>query len=55
VFSPDLSDTLYFVTKGDGTHAFSRSLAEHKQAVQRYQLSRRPDYQSSPKAPSQQH
>ena len=55
VFSPDLSDTLYFVAKGDGTHAFSRSLAEHKQAVQRYQLSRRTDYRSSPKAPSQQH
>ena len=41
VFSPDRSDTLYFVAKGDGTHAFSRSLAEHEQAVRRYQLSRR--------------
>lgn len=54
VFSPDSADTLYFVAKGDGTHAFSRSLAEHEQAVRRYQLSRRPDYQSSPKAPSPQ-
>ena len=55
VFSPDRSDTLYFVAKGDGTHAFSRSLAEHEQAVRRYQLSRRADYQSSPQAPSPQH
>ena len=55
VFSPDRSDTLYFVAKGDGTHAFSRSLAEHEQAVRRYQLSRRADYQSSPQTPSPQH
>jgi UPF0755 protein len=55
VFSPDRSDTLYFVAKGDGTHAFSQSLAEHEQAVRRYQLSRRADYQSSPQAPSPQH
>jgi UPF0755 protein len=43
------------VAKGDGTHAFSQSLAEHEQAVRRYQLSRRADYQSSPQAPSPQH
>ena len=55
VFSPDRSDTLYFVAKGDGTHAFSRSLTEHEQAVRRYQLSRRPDYQSSPQAPTSDH
>ena len=55
VFSPDRSDTLYFVAKGDGTHAFSQSLAEHEQAVRRYQLSRRADYQSRPQAPSPQH
>ncbi len=54
VFAPDRSATLYFVAKGDGTHAFSRTLAEHQQAVRRYQLSRRPDYQSSPQAPSPQ-
>jgi UPF0755 protein len=42
------------VAKGDGTHAFSRSLAEHEQAVKRYQLSRRPDYHSSPQTPSPQ-
>ncbi|MFG6666690.1 endolytic transglycosylase MltG [Halomonas sp. HNIBRBA4712] len=29
-------DTLYFVSKGDGTHHFSRTLREHNNAVNRY-------------------
>ena len=29
---------LYFVAQGDGSHHFSRSFAEHRRAVQRYQL-----------------
>lgn len=32
---------LYFVAKKDGTHAFSRTLAEHERAVRRYQGARR--------------
>jgi len=32
---------LYFVGKGDGTHKFSASLAEHNLAVARYQLNRK--------------
>ncbi len=32
---------LYFVAKPDGTHAFSRTLAEHARAVQRFRGSRR--------------
>jgi UPF0755 protein len=28
---------LYFVSKNDGTHHFSQSLAEHQRAVRRYQ------------------
>ena len=28
----------YFVSKGDGSHQFSRSLQEHQAAVQRYQV-----------------
>lgn len=37
---PALSDRLYFVGKGDGSHHFSRSLEEHNRAVARYQLKR---------------
>lgn len=33
---PAQSDKLYFVAKGDGTHQFSQSLAEHNKAVQQY-------------------
>jgi len=38
VLAPAPVDFLYFVARNDGTHQFSRSLAEHNQAVQRYQL-----------------
>ena len=31
-------DTLYFVARGDGSHVFSRTYAEHREAVRRYQL-----------------
>lgn len=34
---PVESDYYYFVSKNDGTHVFSRTLAEHNRAVQRYQ------------------
>jgi UPF0755 protein len=40
VASPADTKFLYFVGKGDGTHAFSRSLEEHNRAVARYQLGR---------------
>jgi len=35
---PDNTNALYFVGKGDGTHAFSASLQEHNNAVIKYQL-----------------
>ena len=37
---PAQSKALYFVGKGDGSHAFSSSLNEHNRAVTRYQLRR---------------
>lgn len=37
---PAKSSALYFVAKGNGTHQFSTSLAEHNRAVSRYQLNR---------------
>ncbi len=37
---PADGNSLYFVAKGDGGHYFSATLAEHNQAVRRYQLRR---------------
>ncbi|WP_092825220.1 endolytic transglycosylase MltG [Vreelandella subterranea] len=34
--NPLPGDTLYFVSRGDGTHKFSRTLREHNNAVNRY-------------------
>ncbi|HQR51071.1 MAG TPA: endolytic transglycosylase MltG [Methylophilaceae bacterium] len=38
---PARGGALYFVGRGDGSHAFSNSLVEHNNAVARYQLRRR--------------
>ncbi|CAG0968557.1 Endolytic murein transglycosylase [Methylophilaceae bacterium] len=38
---PAKTKALYFVGKGDGSHAFSSTLAEHNRAVGRYQLGKR--------------
>lgn len=46
--NPAPTRALYFVAKGDGSHHFSVTLAEHEAAVRRYQLNRRADYRSSP-------
>lgn len=46
--NPAVGKSLYFVAKGDGSHYFSNTLAEHERAVRRYQLNRRTDYRSSP-------
>ncbi len=35
--NPDSGDSLYFVSRGDGTHQFSVSLEEHNAAVNRFQ------------------
>jgi UPF0755 protein len=35
---PASTKALYFVGKGDGSHAFSNSLEEHNRAVVKYQL-----------------
>lgn len=38
---PPQTDLLYFVARGDGSSAFSRSLEEHNRAVSKYQLGRK--------------
>jgi len=38
VFAPEQTTYLYFVSRNDGTHAFSRTEAEHLANVLRYQL-----------------
>ena len=35
---PAKTDALYYVSRGDGTSEFSRSLEEHNRAVRKYQL-----------------
>ena len=46
--SPEATEDLFFVARGDGSHKFSRTLAEHQRAVREYQLKRRENYRSSP-------
>jgi UPF0755 protein len=48
VFAPAEGSALYFVARGDGSHAFSDTLAAHEAAVAEYQLRRRDDYRSTP-------
>ncbi|KUJ72758.1 endolytic transglycosylase MltG [Thiomicrospira sp. WB1] len=38
VMQPEATDALYFVSKGDGQHYFSETLAEHNRAVRKYIL-----------------
>ncbi|CAM3641733.1 endolytic transglycosylase MltG [Parendozoicomonas haliclonae] len=49
--NPADGKALYFVARGDGTHVFNNTLAEHNRAVRKYQLNRRSDYRSTPDLP----
>ena len=44
---PAETDALYFVARGDGSHQFSRTLAEHNAAVVKYQLGGRKNQASN--------
>jgi UPF0755 protein len=41
VLFPAKTDYLYFVSKNDGTHYFSKTLVEHNEAVEIYQKKKR--------------
>ena len=40
VLHPEATSSLYFVSRGDGTHVFSETLEAHQEAVRTYQLNR---------------
>jgi len=46
--NPAETESLFFVARGDGSHYFSKTLAQHRKAVRDYQLRRREGYRSSP-------
>ncbi|MBK8288918.1 MAG: endolytic transglycosylase MltG [Cellvibrionales bacterium] len=46
--NPAQGNALFFVAKGDGTHIFSETLAQHENAVNEYQMRRKANYQSLP-------
>ncbi len=53
VLYPAQTDFLYFVSKNDGTHEFSRTEEEHNASVKRYQSNRpRPPAETLPKTPT---
>lgn len=47
---PAPTEDLFFVARGDGSHKFSKTLAEHQRAVREFQLQRRADYRSRPES-----
>ena len=48
VLQPAKTDFLYFVSKNDGSHHFSKTLSEHNRAVQVYQKDRRKRRRKTP-------
>jgi UPF0755 protein len=49
---PMVTGALFFVARGDGSHEFSSTLAEHNQAVLKYQLKGKPRKTTAPAVPS---
>lgn len=47
--NPKPGKTLFFVARGDGSHAFSETIQQHNKAVREFQLRRKSDYRSAPK------
>ena len=51
VLHPEATETLYFVSRNDGTHVFSKNLRDHERAVDEFQ--RRRPARSAAKSPDQ--
>jgi UPF0755 protein len=55
VLNPEATDVLYFVSRNDGTHVFSKSLRDHERAVDQFQRRRpskpAPALKRQPKTP----
>jgi UPF0755 protein len=49
---PMVTGALFFVARGDGSHEFSSTLAEHNKAVLKYQLKGKPRTTPAPAVPS---
>ncbi len=49
---PMVTGALFFVARGDGSHEFSSTLAEHNKAVLKYQLKGKPRKTPAPAVPS---
>jgi UPF0755 protein len=49
---PAAGNELYFVARGDGSHVFSDTLEQHRQAVKEFQMKRVENYRSTPKQAS---
>jgi UPF0755 protein len=52
VLHPMVTGALFFVSRGDGGHEFSSTLAEHNKAVLKYQLKGKPRQTPAPAVPS---
>ena len=52
VLEPEATDALYFVSRNDGTHVFSKSLRDHERAVDEFQRRRGPRAAPTTAAPS---
>ena len=51
VLRPETTDALYFVSRNDGTHVFSKRLSDHERAVDEFQRRRASRPLASPKTP----
>ena len=52
VLEPQATEALYFVSRNDGTHVFSKTLSDHERAVDEFQRRRSPSGARAPQPPA---